>query len=134
MLFFNIVFLFSSVFTLAECGCHFSLAASVFLTMAITMERYQAVYEPYKYMSRSRNVENHPFLVAQILYNLIIYWGFPAKWQWAQNPHPPLWGSTQGSQAVGLLRLSLKVKVGYCFERWIVIFWSGLDFQLILKL
>ncbi|XP_023338620.1 FMRFamide receptor-like [Eurytemora carolleeae] len=33
--------LFSWVENLNECACHFSLAASVFLTLAITFERYQ---------------------------------------------------------------------------------------------
>lgn len=41
------------VYHIAECCCHLGLAASVFLTIAITLERYQAVCcSPHLYQSR----------------------------------------------------------------------------------
>ncbi|XP_023330165.1 FMRFamide receptor [Eurytemora carolleeae] len=67
--------LFRSMSAYSECGCHFALAASVFITVSITIERYQAVCCPYNYngrtSTRNHNISLFSYMVPCIILALV---------------------------------------------------------------
>ena len=42
----------AELYHLCECVCHVALAASIFLTTSLSLERYQAVCSPHSYQAR----------------------------------------------------------------------------------
>jgi len=69
---------FSFVFPFFESSCHFSLSASIFLIMNITVERWQAVCYPHYYQERTSNkslrlltfIHVFPVIVLSLLFNI----------------------------------------------------------------
>ena len=56
----------------SECVCHMALAASIFLTASLSIERHQAVCVPHSYRSRMVSTEQKTLLAYYVLPTIML--------------------------------------------------------------